>query len=164
MNLSRGNHIQARTLECEFARCEPKIKNVGIDEKRFLTDHKYASFMVDINGEKILDIVERRTLKIHTPQGYIVHEKFHILKYLNKAVDKLQRTEHKVFMNEDDETLTEITYVFLKRPKNMTDTEKALTSLRHLITNTVMKGRQFEDSIDQNQCTRILKLRKLPDR
>ena len=152
------HHIQARAVERGLVRRElDEIKNVGIDEKSFLKGHKYASLMVDIDGERILDVVEGRTLeaanslwqklpeevrsgvdavamdmwdafitstKTHAPQADIVHDKFHISKYLNEAVDKVRRAEHKAFMQEDDETLKGAKYLFLKNPANMSDSEK----------------------------------------
>ena len=152
------HHIQARAVERGLVRRElDEIKNVGIDEKSFLKGHKYASLMVDIDGERILDVVEGRTLeaanslwqklpeevrsgvdavamdmwdafitstKTHAPQADIVHDKFHISKYLNEAVDKVRRAEHKAFMKEDDETLKGAKYLFLKNPANMSDSEK----------------------------------------
>lgn len=152
------HHIQARAVERGLARRElDEIKNVGIDEKSFLKGHKYASLMVDIDGGRILDVVQGRTLeaanslwqklpaevrsgvdavamdmwdafitstKTHAPQADIVHDKFHISKYLNEAVDKVRRAEHKAFMQEDDETLKGAKYLFLKNPANMSDSEK----------------------------------------
>lgn len=152
------HHIQARAVERGLARRKlEEIKNVGIDEKSFLKGHKYASLMVDIEGKRILDVVEDRTLEsadllwsklpeevrmgidavamdmwpafiasaeTHAPQAAIVHDKFHISKYLNEAVDKVRRAEHKVFMKAGDETLKGAKYLFLKGRENMTDNEK----------------------------------------
>lgn len=152
------HHIQTRAVERGLGRRElDEIKKVGIDEKSFLKGHKYASLMVDIDGARILDVVEGRTLesanslwqklpeevrsgvdavamdmwdvfitstKTHVPQADIVHDKFHISKYLNEAVDKVRRTEHKKLMKDDDETLKGAKYLFLKSPANMSDSEK----------------------------------------
>lgn len=152
------HHIQSRAVERGLACRElDEIKNVGIDEKSFLKGHKYASLMVDIDGERILDVVEGRTLeaanslwqklpeevrsgvdavamdmwdafitstKTYAPQADIVHDKFHISKYLNEAVDKVRRAEHKALMKEDDQTLKGAKYLFLKNPANMSDSEK----------------------------------------
>lgn len=152
------HHIQSRAVERGLARRElDAIKNVGIDEKSFLKGHKYASLMVDIDGKRILDVVEGRTLesanqlwsklpgevrtgidavamdmwdafitsaKTNAPQADIVHDKFHISKYLNEAVDKVRRAEHKEFLKEGDETLKGAKYLFLKTPENMSDNEK----------------------------------------
>ncbi len=152
------HHIQERAVERGLARREmDKVKRVGIDEKSFLKGHKYASLMVDIDGERVLDVVQERTLeaanqlwqkfpeevrggidavamdmwdafitsaKTHVPQADIVHDKFHISKYLNEAVDKVRRAEHKTFMKKGDETLKGAKYLFLKSPENMKDDEK----------------------------------------
>jgi transposase len=150
--------IQARAVARGLLRREvDEISHVGIDEKSFLKGHKYASLMVDIDGERVLDVVEGRTLeaanelwsrlpeevrhgidavamdmwdafitstKVNAPQAEIVHDKFHISKYLNEAVDKVRRAEHRGFMKDGDETLKGAKYLFLKNVENMTDVEK----------------------------------------
>lgn len=152
------HHIQARAVERGLSRRKlDDIKRVGIDEKSFLKGHKYASLMVDIDGARILDVVQDRTLeaaeqlwqklpeevrggidavamdmwdafitstKKHAPQADIVHDKFHISKYLGVAVDKVRRAEHKSFLKEGDETLKGAKYLFLKNPENMSEQEK----------------------------------------
>ena len=160
------HHIQSRAVERGLSRRElDAIKNVGIDEKSFLKGHKYASLMVDIDGKRILDVVEGRTLesanqlwsklpgevrtgidavamdmwdafitsaKTNAPQADIVHDKFHISKYLNEAVDKVRRAEHKEFLKEGDETLKGAKYLFLKTPENMSDNEKERFKSLHM--------------------------------
>lgn len=152
------HHIQSRAVERGLAvRTVDDIKNVGIDEKSFLKGHKYVSLMVDIDGSRILDVVQERTLvaaealwqtlpsevrnnidavamdmwpafitstEKHAPQADIVHDKFHISKYLGEAVDRVRRAEHKAFMKDGDETLKGAKYLFLKNPENMSDLEK----------------------------------------
>lgn len=133
------HHIQALAVERGLTRRElDEVKNIGIDEKSFLKGHKYASLMVDIDGRRIIDVVEGRTLesanllwskipeevrtsinavamdmwdafitsaRMNAPQADIVHDKFHISKYLNEAVDKVRRAEHKGLMKDGNETL-----------------------------------------------------------
>lgn len=152
------HQIQVRAVERGISRRNlDGIKHIGIDEKSFLKGHKYATLMVDIQGARILDVVQERTLeaanqlweklpeevrsevdavamdmwdafikstKEHAPQADIVHDKFHIVKYLNEAVDKVRRAEHKTFMKDGDDTLKGAKYLFLKNPVNMNDTEK----------------------------------------
>jgi transposase len=152
------HHIQSRAVERGLARRKlTNIKNVGVDEKSFLKGHKYASLMVDIDGERVIDVVEGRTLesanklwlklpekvragidavatdmwdafitsaKENAPNAEIVHDKFHLAKYLNEAVDKVRRAEHKAFMKEGDETLKGKKYLFLKRAENMSPEER----------------------------------------
>jgi transposase len=130
--------------------------------------------MVDINGERILDVVEGRTLeaatalwqrlpervragidaiamdmwdafitsaKTYAPKADIVHDKFHISKYLNEAVDNVRRAEHKAFMKNDDETLKGAKYLFLKNPENIGDLEKE--SLETLRMDKLKAGRAW---------------------
>lgn len=169
------HHIQARAVERGLKRRElDEIKQVGIDEKSFLKGHKYASLMVDIGGERVLDVVEGRTLeaaeqlwkrlpeetrtgidavamdmwdafitaaRTHAPQADIVHDKFHISKYLNEAVDKVRRAEHKALMQDDDETLKGAKYLFLKNPENMN--EKELERFKSLRMDKLKAGRAW---------------------
>jgi len=154
----QAHAIQRRAVNRGLVRREiDEIRNIGIDEKSFLKGHKYASLMVDIDGERVLDVVEDRTLesanelwsrlpedvrhgidavamdmwdafitatRTNAPQAEIVHDKFHISKYLNTAVDKVRRSEHKAFMKDGIETLKGAKYLFLKRPENMSENEK----------------------------------------
>nr|BFD68991.1 ISL3 family transposase [Bdellovibrio sp. HAGR004] len=169
------HHIQSRAVERGLAhRNLDKIKNVGIDEKSFLKGHKYALLMVDIDGKRILDVVEGRTLesanqlwsripeevrtgvdavamdmwdafitsaKTNAPQANIVHDKFHISKYLNEAVDKVRRAEHRDLMRDGDETLKGAKYLFLKNPANMSDNEKE--KFKNLRMNNLKAGRAW---------------------
>lgn len=48
------------------------------------------------------------------PQADIVHDKFHVAKYLNEAVDRVRRTEHKKLLKQGVSTLTGTKYKWLK--------------------------------------------------
>ncbi len=54
------------------------------------------------------------------PHASVVHDKFHIIKYLNDAVDKTRREEAGKLKKVDDKTLVKTKYLFLKNPENMT--------------------------------------------
>jgi transposase len=41
----------------------------------------------------------------HAPQADIVHDRFHLVKDLNEAVDKVRRAEHRALLKEGIETL-----------------------------------------------------------
>jgi transposase len=41
----------------------------------------------------------------HAPQADVVHDKFHVAKLLNEAVDKVRRQEHKTLLQQDDRRL-----------------------------------------------------------
>lgn len=54
------------------------------------------------------------------PHACIVHDKFHIMSYLNSAVDKVRRQEHRELQAQGDDTLTGSKYLWLKDPRNLT--------------------------------------------
>lgn len=169
------HHIQSRAVERGLSRRTLEdVKNVGIDEKSFLKGHKYVSLMADIDGARILDVVQDRTLEAaealwqklptevrenidavamdmwpafitaaerHAPQADIVHDKFHISKYLGEAVDRVRKTEHKSFMKDGNETLKGAKYLFLKNPENMSDLEK--DRFRSLRMDNLKAGRAW---------------------
>lgn len=56
------------------------------------------------------------------PQAEIVHDKFHCVRELTKAVDLVRRQEHRELKSDgDSDTLKHTKYIFLKNPKNWTD-------------------------------------------
>jgi len=57
----------------------------------------------------------------NVPEADIVHDRFHISKHLNEAVDKVRRQEHKALKKEGDETLTGTRYSWLSNPENLSD-------------------------------------------
>ena len=57
----------------------------------------------------------------HAPQAEVVHDRFHISKHLNEAVDKVRRQEHKALKLEGDETLTGTKQLWLFNPENLSD-------------------------------------------
>jgi len=60
----------------------------------------------------------------------IVFDKFHVMRLLNEAVDKVRRTEHRMLMQEGDETLKRTKYIWLYHPDNMP--EHVLPDFREL--------------------------------
>ncbi|MHB2153829.1 ISL3 family transposase [Calditrichota bacterium GD2] len=64
------------------------------------------------------------------PNASIVHDKFHIMKYLNDGVDKTRREEARKLQKSNDKTLVKSKYLFLKNPENMTD--KQLSRFRKI--------------------------------
>ena len=53
------------------------------------------------------------------PKANIIHDRFHLVKYLNEAIDKVRKREVK---KHDD--LKETKYVFLKNPENLTEKQR----------------------------------------
>jgi len=63
-------------------------------------------------------------VRTHVPNADIVHDKFHIAKYLNEAVDKVRREENKRLNIEGDRTLVSTKYLWLKGKANFTKKNK----------------------------------------
>ena len=58
------------------------------------------------------------------PDADIVHDKFHIKAYLNKAVDAVRREEHKELLKEKDSTLKKTKYIWLKNTENLREDQE----------------------------------------
>lgn len=60
------------------------------------------------------------------PQAVIVHDKFHCVKELKKAVDSVRKKEHKILKAENDgeSVLNKTKYLWLKNPKNWSDAQR----------------------------------------
>ena len=62
-----------------------------------------------------------RTVQQQAPNADIVHDKFHVSKYLGEAVDKVRRQEHKELMAQGDETLKGTRQLWLYNPQNFSE-------------------------------------------
>lgn len=61
------------------------------------------------------------TVETHAPQAEIVHDRFHVSKHLNEAVDQVRRQEHKVLKKAGDARLTGSKQLWLFNPENLSD-------------------------------------------
>jgi transposase len=59
-----------------------------------------------------------QTIQTQVPEADIVHDKFHISKYLGEAVDQVRRQEHKELLAQGDETLKGTRQLWLYNPQN----------------------------------------------
>jgi len=71
------------------------------------------------------------------PKADIVHDRFHLAQYLNKAVDITRRAENKKLTAQNDERLKGTKYLWLKNPDNFTDAQRELH--QQLIQDTELK-------------------------
>ena len=63
----------------------------------------------------------------------IIHDRFHIAKCLNDAVDKTRRAENRTLLKNDRSTLKNSKYLWLKRTDNFTDAQsERFADLREL--------------------------------
>ena len=59
-----------------------------------------------------------QTVREQVPDADVVHDKFHVSKYLNEAVDQVRRQEHKELLAQGDETLKGSRQLWLYNPQN----------------------------------------------
>jgi len=59
------------------------------------------------------------------PAADIVHDRFHVSKYLGEAVDKVRRQEHKELLAQGDETLKGTRQLWLYNPQNFSPEQRA---------------------------------------
>lgn len=64
------------------------------------------------------------------PNADIVHDKFHVSKYLGEAVDIVRRKEHRAFLKDGNDLLTGAKYLFLKNDLE-DDEKKRFDALMH---------------------------------
>jgi transposase len=60
----------------------------------------------------------------HLPQADIVHDRFHISKYLNEAVDMVRRQESRQLHQAGDRTLIGSKFTWLRNPENMSESQR----------------------------------------
>lgn len=58
------------------------------------------------------------------PQAQIVHDKFHVAKHLNEAVDQVRRAENRQLHSEGSDLLSGTKYVWLKNPENWHEADR----------------------------------------
>jgi transposase len=71
------------------------------------------------------------SVRTQAPQADIVYDTFHIAKYLNEAVDKVRREEHRELKANGDDRLTGTRNLWLHHPENLDDARnEELSALR----------------------------------
>jgi transposase len=74
-----------------------------------------------------------QTIQKQVPEADLVHDKFHVSKYLGEAVDKVRRAEHKELMAQGDETLKGTRQLWLYNPQNFSpDQAEEFSALKDL--------------------------------
>jgi len=145
--------IMERAVERGLAsRDEEVIEYVGMDEKSFMSGQSYISTMNDLQGGRVLEVVEGHNrpaadalwdeLSERQVQGVkavamdmsksfmgsanekashaaIVHDRFHVSKYLNDAVNAVRIEEHKALSEEGDSRLKGVKSILLMNPENL---------------------------------------------
>jgi transposase len=133
------------------------LPHLGMDEKSFKRGQSYITLLTDLDGSRVLDVVEERTaaaaqqlwttlspeqkqsveavavdmwepflqtIQAQVPEADIMHDKFHVGKYLGEAVDQVRRTEHKALMAQGDETLKGTRQLWLYNPEHFSPEQR----------------------------------------
>lgn len=167
--------IQRRGVERgKLRQREMAIPRLGVDEKSFLSRHRYATVLSDMDGSKVLEVVQgrdeeatrkafatlseaqkekveavaadfwepyRKVVAEELPNASLVHDRYHVSTYLNKAVDRVRKMEHRELKGEKDERLTGTKYLWLTNPRNWNEKQRA--QFRELKDDALKVGRAF---------------------
>jgi transposase len=79
--------------------------------------------------------------KVPGADGKMVFDRFHIMRHVVEAVDKVRKQEHKALTKAGDHTLTQSKYLWLTNPENLTD--KARERFAQLKTAELKTGRAW---------------------
>lgn len=92
------------------------------------------------------------TAQEQLPQAEIVHDKFHLIAYLNKAIDKVRRKETKKHAE-----LKGSRYLFLKNEENLTDKQRtkfeAIRETNYQVSGAWQIRENFKDAFENNTKT-----------
>lgn len=80
------------------------------------------------------------------PNAKIVHDKFHVSKHLNEAVDKVRKAEHRKLMNEGDDTLKGSKYEWMRNHPDMRRAESASFRDLHKINLKTSRAWQIKET------------------
>jgi len=90
------------------------------------------------------------TAKEILPQASIVHDRFHLVKYLNEAIDKVRRREVKT-----NEELNNSRYALLKNPENLPDKQQlkfdAIRNANFEVSKAWQVRENFKDIFSSNK-------------
>ncbi len=67
----------------------------------------------------------QNSVDAHAPDAEVVHDRFHIARHLNEAVDQVRRAEHKSLMKDKDETLKGTRSLWLYNLENLSEQKRA---------------------------------------
>jgi transposase len=93
---------------------------VSLDGGRFKRDACRTLTQLSLLGAKYLSTTAQAA-----PQAQIVHDKFHVAKHLNEAVDRVRRAENRQVHCQGSDLLSGTKYVWLKNPDNWHETDQS---------------------------------------
>lgn len=105
------------------------LKNARVLEMMEGRDTQTAGFLWETLPDDIREKIDavcldmsgiyKEVAEAMVPQAAVVHDRFHVSKHLNEAVDKVRRREAKALAREGDERLKGTRQLFLFNPENL---------------------------------------------
>jgi transposase len=86
------------------------------------------------------------SVKAALPNAVVVHDKFHVSKHLNEAVDKVRKAEHRKLMSQGDETLKGSKYEWLRSFEDLRRSEAATFRTLHKLSLKTSRAWSFKES------------------
>jgi len=134
------------TLVCDLE--EATVEYIGEGRKEESLSAYFDAFPKE-NREKVeaisLDMwpayINACHEKVPGADDKMVFDRFHIMRHVVDAVDKVRKREHKALMEAGDATLTKSKYLWLTNPENMTD--KARDRFDELKSTELKTGRAW---------------------
>lgn len=126
----KGSRVLEVTEGRERASAERLFQSVPADQRE-----KVEAVVMDMSAA-FLAAAEAKM-----PHAEIVHDRFHVAKHLNEAVDKVRRDEHRKLQGEGEATLTGSKFLFLFAPENLDSERRA--KLRDLLNKDLKVGRAW---------------------
>jgi transposase len=118
-SFKRGHSYITLLTDLEQARVLEVVEDRTTEAAGQLWDTLSAQQRADVEAVAV-DMWEPfiQSVRAQVPAADVVHDKFHVSKYLNEAVDKVRRQEHKELLAQGDETLTGSRQLWLYNPQN----------------------------------------------
>lgn len=108
-----------------------RVIDVGLERKEETLSQMFSKIKIN-DKERILAVAMDmwkpflNAVTKELPKADVVHDKFHIVKYLGEAVDKVRRHENAKLSKDDDDKLKGTKYLWLTNPKNWNQKQKDL--------------------------------------
>lgn len=88
------------------------------------------------------------SVKQALPQAAIVHDRYHIAAHLNKAVDKVRKSEHRALLAEGEDVLKGTKYEWLRRHPDLRRGEAAVFRVLHKLNLKTSRAWRYKEDFD----------------
>lgn len=130
--------LRGRIVEMAIQESRPFVGDIEFDESYFGSrvlevmdghDAEAAEMLWEIIPDDVFEKINAVCLDMSStfasvaramaPHIKVVHDRFHVSKHLNEAVDQVRRKENKILQDEGDERLKGARHLFLFNPENL---------------------------------------------